>query len=815
MKRRDQLLKLAGWLKAHHPKNVLIPMTDKRPIRSHRGGAWGWANFDKFMAELPVGGPNEDDLGGLDFGILLQTLAAVDFDDEKTALEFERRHPAMLSAPTEKTRKGRHVIFARPDYADAEGFYDGARQKPDLPVDFKSKCSTGTSGVLVVAPSLGKTWIRPPWECELQEIPRELLEEVCQQKTKGSFKGHSTKESMAEPQEAVHDLLDPARQVSREDPVVKLLHLLSKTRWDHRESWMKIALALKNEAGEKYRGVWVTLSRLSPKFDAREAARLWESLNTEEYQGAKLTLQTIKAWAREDDPIGFSAYRAATLPASVHQHWQRGDRGLAIIVSEKLKDTVKYSNKQFYYFDPQLQAWVKKESVGLHSILSFSVEESLVDLKTSFNGKKMEILAQKGQVHGIPDQERRYQQELDNIERKSTAIDRIISYICSTRGMANLVREASAYLRDDDFEQQLDSVPHLLGVKNGVIDLRTGKLRQRTPEDMIHQICPVEYDENASPDFFHGVVLAAMADDEEMARYLQRLLGYGITGEINQEVFPIFTGSGRNCKGVITQTLSHILGPFYCEMNVGLITNRHVANLDVERGKLLGARVALFNELAPGEHLKTVEVKSLTGGDDVTATPKYKNPVSMKPRHLCILSTNHMPQLTEVIPAIVERFICINFPVRFTDLPEGEAPSKFVRQRDASLKRKLRDNAPAVLKWFVDGAVAWYASEDLMHSAPAKVKEFSRKYFQDQDTVASFIGDRCRVDETLAVSSVLFLQEFNRENPKAMLSAKAMAKKMEEKGFQKKYKRLHGGAPVPCYFGLDFIDDVAADDIDG
>ncbi len=114
--------------------------------------------------------------------------------------------------------------------------------------------------------------------------------------------------------------------------------------------------------------------------------------------------------------------------------------------------------------------------------------------------------------------------------------------------------------QDDAFVERLDSVPYLLGVQNGVVDLRDGTVRERRPEDMVYVILDVEYDPNADASLMQDTVLSAMADDQEMAAFLQKLLGYGITGEVCEEVFPVFTGSGRNSKGLLTQTLQHLLG---------------------------------------------------------------------------------------------------------------------------------------------------------------------------------------------------------------------------------------------------------------
>ncbi|WP_289460427.1 hypothetical protein, partial [Klebsiella pneumoniae] len=85
----------------------------------------------------------------------------------------------------------------------------------------------------------------------------------------------------------------------------------------------------------------------------------------------------------------------------------------------------------------------------------------------------------------------------------------------------------------------------------------------------------------------------------------------------------IWTGTGRNGKGGITQTLSRVLGGFFKAMNSGLICERQVSNIDSERGKLLGARLAVFDELKDGEKLRTQEVQLISGGDGIPARPLY------------------------------------------------------------------------------------------------------------------------------------------------------------------------------------------------
>eukprot|EP00798_Chlamydomonas_sp_ICE-L_P021596 gene21596-biopygen30291 len=200
---------------------------------------------------------------------------------------------------------------------------------------------------------------------------------------------------------------------------------------------------------------------------------------------------------------------------------------------------------------------------------------------------------------------------------------------------------------------------------------RTGQKRQRVAEDMVHNELDVAYGgdhvtneaDATGAEWMHRIVEKIMGGDEAMARFLQRLLGYGITGEVREEVFSVWTGSGRNGKGLLTQALQQLLGAYYKEMNCAIISDsRSCSNIDAERAKLIGARLAVFNELKNGEKLKTNEVQLLTGGDGFPAKALYKDPVAVMPRHLAILETNYMPELSDVIVAMIERLLAIEFP---------------------------------------------------------------------------------------------------------------------------------------------------------
>jgi P4 family phage/plasmid primase-like protien len=796
---REDTDKLISWLRRWYPQDVVMPvaMKTKQPMRSHKANRWSWDALTAFLRSRAGKKPFAT-------GILLREICAIDFDSNELAEQFEARFPILRSVPMETTSKGRHYFLGRPKWADEEGYFDGARQHgQELDVDFKSVCSTGTSGMIVVAPSPGKTWVRPLFACEskLPEIPRELLASIAVPKKK---RGGRASKSPAMETLNVHAIDNPAiGSVSREDPLVKLLYLLNKNRWDSRDSWLKIALVLRNEAvssnchPDKYRAVWTTLSRISPKFDAAEADKLWESLkDSGAYEGAKITRRTIEVWAGQDDPPGYAAYRANNIHPCVLEFWKKEDRGLAIIAKHGLQDVLKYSDSQYYYYNSKAGLWEERSTKRLYDVLSCALEEALVDVRTALFAKRAAAQAAQGT-----------EMQSKDIDDDIQLVNRRIKYVMQYDGIVKVANYLSSIMEDTGFVHLMDSVPHLLGVANGVVDLRTGQLRERQPDDYIFTVCPIEYNPDADPKVFHDVVLSAMADDQDMAAYLQRLMGYSITGEVSEEIFVVFSGSGRNCKGVITQTLSHILGGLFRDINVAVITDRRAANIDAERARLHGARVAMFNELEPHEKLKTADVKALSGGDAVLAAQKYKDPVAVKPKQLCILSTNHMPELDVIDVAIVQRLVCIHFPVTFTDLPHGVQPSEFVRQRDPELKSRLKSRAQDVLKWFVDGAVAWYANKNLKDGAPAKVKEFSKKYFEDQDVIGSFVETMCDVGNPEArVSSRVFIAALADWGSGQRITERVLADWMKRKGFVKK-KAVYGNTNCQCYFGISLKED--------
>ena len=176
----EELRKLYKFLRTHAPNNVLMPLVKKNPKFCHKGGVWTWDSYHQH--QVPAGAR---------VGILMKDLICLDVDNKELRGVLGAEHPHWFEGqPNEEvTEKGHHVIWARSPLCDELRLLDGARQlNPGCidaryhddhgyaPVDIKTVTSTGTAGVLAVAPSPGKKWLVAPWETGLRPIPDDLVQ---------------------------------------------------------------------------------------------------------------------------------------------------------------------------------------------------------------------------------------------------------------------------------------------------------------------------------------------------------------------------------------------------------------------------------------------------------------------------------------------------------------------------------------------------------------------------------------------------------------------------------------------------------------
>jgi putative DNA primase/helicase len=311
-----------------------------------------------------------------------------------------------------------------------------------------------------------------------------------------------------------------------------------------------------------------------------------------------------------------------------------------------------------------------------------------------------------------------------------------------------------------------DTDPWLLAVLNGVIDLRTGECRDGVPDDYIRTVAPTEWTglDTPCPRFerFLQEVFEDKPDRDSIIDFLQRLLGYGITGITTTHIFPILYGpGGRNGKDTLLSILKAILGAL-----VGAVSNDVFL---VREGKrtagaatphlvdLQGKRLAWGSEPKEEDRLDVAQIKQLTGEGDVPVRQILGHQYSFAPTHKLLLMTNYRPHASADDEAFWPRACLIEFGIRFLTDPNPEAPNE--RKADLTLKKALLQEQSGILAWLVRGCLAWQRRG---LDIPDSIKVATNQYRQEEDQLLLFLQERCVMKSEAIVQGGPFYEAYRK-----------------------------------------------------
>lgn len=349
--------------------------------------------------------------------------------------------------------------------------------------------------------------------------------------------------------------------------------------------------------------------------------------------------------------------------------------------------------------------------------------------------------------------------------------------------------------------EEWDKDPWKLSVENGTLNLRTGKLSPGDPADYIRRAAPVRYEGlNVAAPRWEQFIDEIFEDNPDIAPFMQRLLGYGITGLTTEHVFPIFYGEeGRNGKDTMLETLGDVLG--------GGIAGPGAPDVIIEAGRnssggatphlvdLQGARLRWFSETSENARLNTNQVKYTTGGGHIKARGLHQGYIEFAATHLMILITNHKPRIPSGgDQALWERLLLIPFNMRFVESPKRDNE----RKRDSLLKQKLADEGAGILAWLVRGCLEWQQNG---LNPPDEVKTATKHYQEDEDDILRFIDEECVISEDAKAEAGALFDLF-----KAWGGTRSQAKFGREIG-KRGYDKRRGGNGRYVYVGIGIMSD--------
>lgn len=278
---------------------------------------------------------------------------------------------------------------------------------------------------------------------------------------------------------------------------------------------------------------------------------------------------------------------------------------------------------------------------------------------------------------------------------------------------------------------ELDADAMVLNLRNGAVDLRTGELWPHDRDDLITKLIDIDYDPHAEPPRWAQYLEQVTASSAGLQLFLQRAVGYSLTGDTGERVLFVLWGKGQNGKSVFVDTIRALLGDYGMRTPTATLMAKRGNAIPNDVAALKGARFVSATEAEEGHRLATALVKEMTGGTDTMAARFMRAEwFEFRPEFKLFLATNHKPRVSADDQAIWDRLRLVPFTVRIDPV-------------DKQLPQKLRTELAGILAWAVQGCLDW---QEHGLGVPDEVRDATAAYRAEMDLLGDFLRDCCRLD---------------------------------------------------------------------
>lgn len=338
--------------------------------------------------------------------------------------------------------------------------------------------------------------------------------------------------------------------------------------------------------------------------------------------------------------------------------------------------------------------------------------------------------------------------------------------------------------------EHLDIDPWLFNVLNGTIDLKTGTLHPHRQENLITKMAPVEFDPLATCPTWIKFLNRILAGNPDLINFLQKAVGYSLTGIIWEQVLFFLWGLGANGKSTLLDILQQLLGDYATRTSSETFLSKKPGGIPNDVAALRGARLVAAVEVEQGRRLAEVLIKEMTGGDTIAARFLHAEWFNFRPQFKIFLATNHKPVIRGTDHAIWRRIRLLPFTVQIP-----------LEEQDRELPGKLKLELPGILNWAIAGCLQW------RHGGlepPKEVNEATQAYRDEMDILADFIAERCLVAPAVSATAKELYSAYTAwaeaAGEKQPLSQRAFGMSLTERGFKR--DRGTGGRIVWYGIGL-------------
>jgi putative DNA primase/helicase len=340
--------------------------------------------------------------------------------------------------------------------------------------------------------------------------------------------------------------------------------------------------------------------------------------------------------------------------------------------------------------------------------------------------------------------------------------------------LTKMVKLARSFPEVDKSEMVFDQNPWIIGVQNGVVDLKTQSFRDAKLEDYVLRKMNVEYDPVATCQPWLDALKTSLPNPD-VRNFVQRAIGYSITGNVSEQVWFFCWGHGQNGKSTFVETVSDIMGDYAHKAPAKLfLQNKHGTSPEGSIAQLNGRRFVVGSEIPESAQLAEGLIKDLASDDRLSGRLLYENDQTFVPTHHLFLSGNVKPVIKSTDLGTWRRIKLIPFDVT-------------IQNRDLDIKKKLRAVSPGVLNWMLEGCRQWQTSG---LQAPPEVEVATADYKEEEDLVGQFISEVCIIDGTECIPKGDLYAAFkawailNGENERYIPGIKTFGKRMGRPGIR-------------------------------
>jgi len=352
---------------------------------------------------------------------------------------------------------------------------------------------------------------------------------------------------------------------------------------------------------------------------------------------------------------------------------------------------------------------------------------------------------------------------------------KIAAKLASANTVAAVERLTRADRRHAATIDQWDRDPWLLNSATGVADLRTGQMRSHGRLDYMTKITAAGIaDEQAKPERWLAFLNDITSGDEELQRYLARMAGYALTGATSEHALFFLYGTGANGKSVFLNTLAAVLGDYATNAPMDTFMETRNDKHPTDLAGLRGARLVTSIEVEKGRRWAEAKIKSLTGGDKISARFMRQDFFDYKPQFKLLVAGNNKPSIRDVDEAMRRRLHLVPFTVTIP-----------AEKRNHALPEQLIEERDGILRWAIDGCLDW---QRIGLNPPACVLSATEEYLESEDALGRWIAEECFQNPRAKEGSDALYQSWKawcEKNGEYLPSLRKFSDDLHKRGFKR------------------------------